>query len=249
MQPQISSNYDFNNISFDFSKILLEYYNKKYNTNISSLEKLHEILDIFTSEEREELVKIKLFGINDRKSVLLLDFYQLIDNDPIFIQLYNDFIQQVIKKVHYPKETYILFQTTPNLRISFPGSTSIGARPDYDPEGIVGLHTDGEFGHLDEEMNFIIPLTEMFDTNSVYYEKEIGSNIAYEDYSIVTLSKDQYFMGKLNKLKHYNKINSTGQTRVSLDIRVIPYSEYKENDVCSISLQKKFVVGEYYSMA
>jgi hypothetical protein len=88
----------------------------------------------------------------------------------------------------------------------------------------------------------------MFDTNSVYYEDKIGSNTPYDEYPIVTLSKDHYFRGRLNQLKHYNRVNKTGQTRVSLDIRVIPYSEYKEKDVCSVSSRKKFVVGEYYSM-
>ncbi len=248
MTTPMCSTYHFDNKVYDFSKILLNYYNDKYGTKIDSLEKFHEILDIFTHEEREDLLKINLFGVNDRKSIFIKDFYSFIDNDPTFINLYNDFVRNIIKKIHFPKEKQILFQTTPNLRISFPGSTSIGSRPGYDPEGVVGLHTDGEFGHLDEELNFIIPLTLMFETNSVYYEPEIESNFDHIDYNVVTLSKNQYFTGKLNKLKHYNRVNITGQTRVSLDIRVIPSSQYKESEVCSVSSHKKFVVGDYYSI-
>ena len=60
------------------------------------------------------------------------------------------------------------------------------------------------------------------------------------------LNKKQFFMGNLNKCKHYNKINRTEQTRVSFDFRVIPQSKYKVCENLSATSKNKFVIGEYY---
>lgn len=237
----------FDNTQFCFSKILLEHYNDTYLVNIDSLENLHNVLSLFSPEEKEELIKVKLFGVNDRNSMFIKDFYNLVDNSTHFMDTYRDFIKQ-LKEIHFPHEKHILYQATPNLRISFPGSAAIGARPHCDPSGVIGLHTDGEFGHLDEEINVIIPLTAMYGTNSVYYEPEEQSGLNYDDYSIVTLEHNEYFMGGLNKWKHYNRINATQQTRVSLDVRIIPFSQYKETNIYSVSSRKKFIVGDYYNI-
>jgi hypothetical protein len=84
----------------------------------------------------------------------------------------------------------------------------------------------------------------MFCSNSIYYEPEIDSNINYNDYLNLTLNTDTFFMEKFNKLKHYNKINNTNVTRISLDLRVIPYSKYMEYK--DFFINTKFDIGKYY---
>jgi hypothetical protein len=135
-----------------------------------------------------------------------------------------------------------------NLRISFPGSTAIGKR-DIDPSAdIIGIHRDAEFNHSCEEINFIIPLTDMYDTNSIYYEQSINSNIHSENFLNLNITPNNFFMCYFNKLLHYNRINTTGKTRMSLDFRIIPYSKYIEKPMNSISHNRKMTIGEYYKL-
>ncbi len=52
-----------------------------------------------------------------------------------------------------------------------------------------------------------------------------------------------------NRLSHGNKVNTTGQTRVSMDFRILPIEHYKPNDQKgSVTLNTKFVVGQYYKI-
>ena len=50
-----------------------------------------------------------------------------------------------------------------------------------------------------------------------------------------------------NKLKHYNKTNDTGDSRVSIDFRIIPKSYYEEkNENKSLHGKRPFLIGGYY---
>ena len=138
-----------------------------------------------------------------------------------------NFIKTHIKPL-FPGESNIVIQKTPNLRISFQNFTAIGSS-NNDPEGIIGLHKDSDFGHNNEEINFVIPITNMYDTNSIYYEPFNDSCIPYEKYNSININQNEFIMIKFNNLNHYNKINNTGVTRLSLDFRVIPYSKYEKN--------------------
>ena len=84
----------------------------------------------------------------------------------------------------------------------------------------------------------------MFETNSLYYEPTIDSNIDLNNYLNLELNTDSIFMEKFNKLNHYNKINTTKVTRISLDIRIIQYSKYMEN--INYFNNTKFELGKYY---
>ena len=47
-------------------------------------------------------------------------------------------------------------------------------------------------------------------------------------------------------LTHGNKINTTGKARISVDFRVIKYSNYIPSDAESINTKIKFQIGGYY---
>jgi hypothetical protein len=241
--------YDYNPTEIPFQKIISEIYEKKYNYT-GPLDELHTVLDtdFFTPEKKTEILKIPEIGISDRNSPFIRDYYNFIDSDPRFGELYYKFIGTHVKKL-FPDEEKIIYQTTPNLRISFPGSSAIGKRT-IDPDiSIIGLHNDGEFGHPPEEINIVIPITAMSGTNSIYFEKDVNSEDALENYNVLELNENQFFQGYLNKLKHYNKVNNTDKTRISLDLRVIPFSKYNVNNASeSVSAHKKFKLGSYYSL-
>ena len=133
--------------------------------------------------------------------------------------------------------------TDPNLRISFPNLTAIGKHK-HDNDDVIGIHKDSDFGHHEDEINFIIPITDMFETNSLYYEPCIHSNVSTDDFLNLKLNTNEYFIGKFNKLLHFNKINKTGYTRMSLDFRIIPYENYMKN--INYFENTKFELGKYY---
>ena len=62
------------------------------------------------------------------------------------------------------------------------------------------------------------------------------------------LKSSEIWYGHLNKCLHYNKINKTNKTRISLDFRVIPYSNLKKNNKNVSFHSKKFIVGDYYTI-
>jgi hypothetical protein len=229
-------------IDNQFIKIF-KYFFKKYFEFEGELNEIHTILKTKNISEDDKLYfsEIKTIGKNDRLSIFNKQYHAFVDNESSFNEIYNTLICEKIKPL-FQNEEILVVQKTPNLRISFPFLTAIG-KNENDTD-IIGLHCDSDFGHHYAEMNFIIPITKMFDTNSIYYEPNESSNIDYNDYLNLEMDTNTIFMQKLNKLKHYNKINTTNATRISLDFRVIPYSEYMKN--IDYFKNTKFEIGKYY---
>lgn len=225
-----------------FLKIIEEIFLEKYGYE-NKLDELHSLLDTqYISVNDKEYHKNLHEWRKDRDSVFVKNFHEYVDKHTKFNETYYQFLRNKILPV-FPGETKIVVQKTPNIRFSLPENAAIGYDTS-DPEGIVGLHCDRDFGHHPTEQNFIIPITKMFDSNSVYYEPYVKSNINPEKYENLVLNENQFVQGYFNEIKHCNRINKTGKTRISFDVRVIPYSEYKksENDFKGT----KFELGKYY---
>ena len=227
-----------------FCDIIRDIYTTKYDFH-HDLSQFHNILDkpIFF-EEKQTILQLSELGKNDRNSVFVKDYYHYVDSDPRFMEIYREFIISTIKPLF--SEDILVYQTTPNLRISFPGSTAIGRRETDPSPDIIGIHKDSEFNHSKEEINFIVPITKMYGTNSLYIEPSINSELSPYEYLNLTLQKNELFMGNLNELKHYNRVNDTEHTRFSLDFRIIPFSKYHEDELKSISYNKKLIIGDYF---
>jgi len=225
-----------------FPKLILSIFEKKYEF-YGNLDELHDLLNTpLISKEHKEYHKQLHTWQNDRNSIFIKDFHKYVDENPVFNETYHQFINMYIKPF-FPNEEKIVIQKTPNIRFSFPESAAIGCDPN-DPENIVGLHCDSDFGHNEYENNFIVPITNMEGTNSIYYEPEINSNINPLNYENLVLKTDEFFTAYFNKLKHCNRINNTNKTRISFDIRIIPFSKYMEN--LDFFKGTKFELGKYY---
>ena len=228
--------------------ILLNSYKNKF--GIDKFENTHLLLNTNRLNEDEKKfynIPIQIFGKTDRKSIFVKYFYTIFDKDYTILYEYLNFIKNNIKPL-YPKEKYLVIQKTPNIRFHLPGYSNIGSRETDKFQDIIGVHYDGEFGHPDTEMNIILPITKMFDTNSIYYETTPNSKLNYDKYNNLILKENEFFMGYFNKCNHYNKINKTNITRVSLDFRIIPYSKYKKTDQYSATSKTKFELGKYYML-
>ncbi|MGB3774264.1 MAG: hypothetical protein WA951_03315 [Leeuwenhoekiella sp.] len=129
-----------------------------------------------------------------------------------FYELYRLFIEKVIR----PKYTEsIYYQKKPSHRILF-----------KDIEGEARFHKDSDYGHSHDEINYWLPQTAAFDSNSIWIEQNEGAG----DYKSVNLKVGQCVQFNGAGLSHGAFPNSTGKTRVSFDFRVIPVSKMKENE-------------------
>ena len=88
--------------------------------------------------------------------------------------------------------------------------------------------------------------TNLFDvTLDLDNNKEINQ-IMYQ--RPLKIQKGEFISFYGNKCLHYNMLNTTGKTRISLDFRVIPGSIYKDSLDKAIHSNRKFIVGEYYTV-
>ena len=245
--------YDSNNIKlydnnkYNFNKIIKNIYETNFNCTLE-LEYIHNLLNtnLISDNDKEYYLNIPYFGVNDRESIFIKIFHEYYDSCDEFSNLYKNFMLNIIKPLYYPNEEFIVIQKTPNIRFHLPNCTNIGKR-DTDPNNtIIGLHYDNEFNHDDNEINLILPITNMYDTNSIYFEPYENSNLPCEKYCNLKLNKNNIAFLYLNKWKHYNMINNTNMTRISFDIRIIPFSKYTENNKDSITNKKKLIIGEYF---
>ena len=204
---------------------------------------IHTLLDthLLTEDEKDYHNHIHEWR-KDRNSIFVKRFHEYVDKYTRFQDTYHQFIQKYIKPL-FPNETHLAIQKTPNIRFSLPQTAAIGFDP-KDPPQIIGLHCDRDFGHHPIEQNFIIPITKMEGSSSIYYEPTPQSNIHPFQFENLSLETDQFAQAYFNHIRHCNRINKTDKTRISFDIRVIPFSQYQEN--IAQFKDTKFELGKYY---
>jgi hypothetical protein len=156
------------------------------------------------------------------------------------IQLYHRFLQEWLLP-QLGEDEYIV-QKEPSFRIHIPNNTALGKRGDEVDDEKIGLHCDSDYNHPPTEMNYMITITGQSDTNSCYVESEPGN----EDFHPINIKYGEVFRFYGNKCRHYNKRNISNATRISFDFRIIPASQYTENDAIAVHSGRKFVVGGYY---
>jgi len=177
---------------------------------------------------------------NDTTSIYQKHFY----NSPhyeSFRELYYNFVKNEIGKL-FPNEEYLIVQKDPCFRVSAPNNTALGLKTD-DINEKIGLHCDADYNHPSNEINYIVAITEMWDSNSVWIESSPNKG----DFKPITLYWNQFIQFYGNKLRHHNIKNVSEQTRVSIDFRVIPLSKYDPTyDKESVHGKRKFIIGDYF---
>ncbi len=218
--------YTYDLLKYNFSEKLQEIF--KFNLSLEALDRLNISSEQTTFE-------------NDTKTFYQKTLYSS-DKYDDFRELYYRFLKEYIVPL-FPDEDYILVQKDPGFRVCPVNNTALGIRENENEDGPIGMHTDSEYNHPSSEINFIIAITEMWDSNSVYFESEPNKG----DFEALNLRRNEFIKICANQLRHYNLKNITGQTRVSLDFRIIPYSKYdSSNTNKSIHGHRKFVDGDYF---
>lgn len=225
-----------------FPDILKEMFSIFFNYR-EPLDQIHTLLDtpILTNEDKEYHKQLHEWK-KDRESIFVKRFHEYVDKYTRFQDEYHQFIREYIKPL-FPNETHLAIQKTPNIRFSLPKNAAIGCDPN-DPPEIIGLHCDRDFGHHTTEQNFIIPITAMFSTNSIFYDPNDPPITDPLQFVPLSLEPTQFAQAYFNEIRHCNRINQTGHTRISFDIRIIPFSKYQENK--NELKGTKFELGKYY---
>lgn len=207
---------------------------KKYNfvdliSNLfeSDLNKLHH-----TSDEKYELFSKDMLG-KDSDTIYHKKFYNELNSGwTELINTYNSFIEDII--LPYLNLDEALVQTYPTFRVHLPNNVAIVVKH-YD--------SDEKHNHPKGEINFILALTDMYDSNTVWIEK----NSRFNNFVPIELKENECISFNGNTCSHYNNINETGVTRVSFDFRVLPLNYYDINySLSSVTTNKKYTEDDYY---
>jgi hypothetical protein len=150
-----------------------------------------------------------------------------------FIELYDKFILEIVKPLYNED---IVYQAIPTFRIAYPNNIAVGE-----------FHKDKFYRDVNwatdvDEDNFFLPFTDAFNTNTIWVESEEDKG----DFSPMNCNYSELIQWDGSNLTHGNVINKTGKTRISVDFRVIKYSNYKPSEYGSINTKTKFQIGEYY---
>lgn len=142
-----------------------------------------------------------------------------------FMKVYHDFLRDVV--LPHLGTGRIAFQSIPTFRCHLPHFGHMG-RP----------HRDEDYRHPPCEVNFWIPVTTVFGSNSLFAESRRGVG----DFRPFDLREGQLMRFYGNQVWHYAMPNETDNTRVSLDFRVIREEEWSPDAF------DRFKLGAYYSV-
>ena len=206
----------------------------KYNTQVFSfkekLEKLFNVIDLSSIKDNNIEVFVRE---KDQNTKYHKSYYEWARTEE-FIELYSKFILEVVKPLY--NEEQIVYQAIPTFRVAYPNNIAVG---EWHKDKFYRDITWAEDVHED---NFFLPFTEAFGTNTIWVESEEDKG----DFAPMNCSYGELIQWDGSNLTHGNKINKTEMTRISVDFRVIKYSNYKPSEHGSINTKSKFQIGEYY---
>ena len=169
----------------------------------------------------------------DQAQPLHRTFYDAMDADAnqTFTNFYRRFIEEVIApRYNYP----IIFQRFPTFRIHQPSNIAV-----------FGWHRDRDYNHHPQEINYFLPITSAFGTNTLWHESEPDKG----DYRPMEAEYGEAIEWDGPNCRHGNKPNTTGQTRISFDFRVLSREVYDDSTPKeSITQGTKFEIGAYYDV-
>jgi hypothetical protein len=186
-----------------------------------------EILEVDSLEKIHQLENYDLLSRDkDQSTAWHKAYYNKFEEK--FYPLYVEFVKHLAEKFGYDS---IIYQKIPTFRAHLVNNLGVGE-----------WHKDKTYNHGVDELNFWMPFTDTYDTNTIWCEsiEDLGDYRSYE----VKYGEILVFSGA--NLMHGNKINTTEDTRVSVDFRLVDPEKFVTNDKQSINGITSFVVGGYF---
>jgi hypothetical protein len=189
-------------------------------------ELVREHLNVYDLSRLGELVDTA--GVFDREhdqsTWVHKRFYEIGET---FHETYRSFIRDFVQPLFGEP---VVFQRMPTFRVHLPSNVAVGE-----------FHRDSDYNHGAAAVNFWVPLTPTWGNNSIWIEQEDG------EMSPPSLAPGQVLVFDGVGLYHGNKINDTGATRVSFDIRIVPESQFVPSEKQSVNMGVRMEIGGYYT--
>jgi hypothetical protein len=126
----------------------------------------------------------------------------------------------------------LLAQVRPTFRVHLPGNVATG-----------GFHRDRDYNHSPHELNFLLAVTHLRDTASIWIQDEVDPEVL----RCQRLVPGEILQFDGANLLHGSVPNFTGLTRVSLDFRILPRRHYDpDNGQCTVNQGHAFTIGDYW---
>ena len=212
---------------------------RRYDYDKNAFGFINLISSLFDCDDLQELHKTEVYEYDffgepgkDSDTVFHTKFYDKMRNGwPEFLGSYQKFIREFIAPLVGANDR-IIYQKWPTFRVHLPNNVAVG-----------GWHRDSDYNHPPGEINFIVALTPMFESNTTIAESEPGKM----DFHQLELEPGQVVRFDGNRCTHGNLPNKTGVTRVSFDFRVLMPEDYDSSyGQTSLSKGNKFLIGHYY---
>lgn len=152
-----------------------------------------------------------------------------------YIKFIKDFVRPLFAEDFY-------FQQIPSFRHHAPGNLAVGE-----------FHKDSKYGHVGS-INIWVPLTDTIAENTIILETKPG----LKDFRAFCPKVGEMLIFDGCKLEHGNLVNTSGQSRISFDMRILPVSEAnkprvwdgdKNGPSTPVTVQNKtrIAIGDYYN--
>ena len=167
-------------------------------SDAASLPRLHEDEEVRQWLERPKLTTLGLNPV-DRRFKASGGFRK----NPSLHSAYIAFLREVVLPTLPHDPQGYLYQKEPNLRCHLPGTG----------RQLVLRHCDADYFHQPHELNYWLPCTPAYGSNSLWVESAPGR----ADYRAMELDVGDLLRFYGNQCDHYSLPNETGVTRLSLD--------------------------------
>lgn len=131
-----------------------------------------------------------------------LDKGEIAPNYERLDEVYHSFVKEIIGP--QMGGGTIQYQRAPTLRVYTPSTVAMGK-----------MHNDCDYNHQPSEINFWLPLTSVFGSNTMWVESEENKG----DFHPLVLKYGEYCRFYGNKCRHFTIPNDSDRTRISLDFR------------------------------
>ncbi len=155
----------------------------------------------------------RLTQVLDQSTQFHKTFYRTFEShiEPAYRDLISNIIHPIIGEP-------FCFQAVPTFRVHLPGNVAVGE-----------FHRDADYHHPVGELNYWLPLTDAWASNTVWIQDDDDEFLPAE------AQPGQIVHFDAVSRQHGNKPNLTGATRVSFDFRCIPMSKYQDSETRSVN--------------
>ena len=122
-------------------------------------------------------------------------------------------------------------QRVPTFRVHRPGSVAVSE-----------FHKDSDYNHQPATLNYWLPLTRAYGTNSMWIEDSPGS----DTFSPAVVEPGEVFRFDAVNNRHGNYPNDTDTSRVSFDFRAIPLRLFVDEGKSTVNAKRRMDLSGYY---